>query len=60
MTAQAVDIATKALQANRGLEVKLGDKLEAGGLALKPAEWLLIHAGIAVGATVVGLPPHRR
>ena len=51
VTAQAVDIASKALKANRGFEVKLGDKLEAGGLAVKPAEWLLIHAGIAVGAT---------
>ena len=51
VTAQAVGIASKALQSNKGLEVKLGDKLEAGGLAIKPAEWLLIHAGIAFGAT---------
>ncbi len=56
VTAQAVGIATKALESNRGLEVKLGDKLEAGGMAIKPAEWLLIHAGIAVGATAVGVP----
>lgn len=55
VTAQAVGIATKALENNRGLEVKLGDKLEAGGLSLKPAEWLLVHAGIAVGATSVAL-----
>ena len=53
VTAQAVGIASKALESNRGLEVKLGDKLEAGGMAIKPAEWLLIHAGIAVGATAV-------
>lgn len=51
VTAQAVGIASMALQSNKGLEVKLGDKLEAGGLAIKPAEWLLIHAGIAFGAT---------
>jgi tight adherence protein B len=51
VTAQAVGIASKALQSNKGLEVKLGDKLEAGGLAIKPAEWLLIHAGIAFGVT---------
>lgn len=53
VTAQAVDLAAKALGSNRGLEVKLGDKLEAGGLAIKPAEWLLIHAGIAIGATAL-------
>ncbi len=29
-------------------------------MAIKPAEWLLIHAGIAVGATAVVLPDHRR
>ena len=53
VAAQAVGIASKALEKNQGLEVKLGNKLEAGGLSLKPAEWLLIHAGIAVGATSV-------
>ncbi|CAN5396324.1 hypothetical protein BH10ACT10_BH10ACT10_23470 [soil metagenome] len=53
VTAQAVGIASKALESNKGLEVRLGDKLEAGGMAIKPAEWLLIHAGIAVGATSV-------
>ena len=53
MAAQAVGIATKALENNRGLEIKLGDKLEAGGLAIRPAEWLLIHAGIA------SVPPRR-
>jgi tight adherence protein B len=50
VTAQAVGLASKALQSNAGLETKLGLKLEAGGLTLKPAEWLLLHAGIAVGA----------
>jgi tight adherence protein B len=49
VAAQAVGFATKALESNQGLEVKLGSKLEAGGLALKPAEWLLIHAGIVFG-----------
>ena len=51
VAAQAVGIANKALQSNKGLEAKLGDKLESGGLAIKPAEWLLIHAGIALGVT---------
>jgi tight adherence protein B len=55
VAAQAVGIASKALESNRGLETKLGDKLEAAGLSIRPAEWLLIHGGIAVGAASVGL-----
>ena len=31
MTAQAVGIADKALESNRGFEVKLGDRLDAAG-----------------------------
>jgi tight adherence protein B len=53
VAAQAVGFATKALESNQGLEVKLGSKLEAGGLALKPAEWLLVHAGIVVAAGAI-------
>jgi tight adherence protein B len=53
VTAQAVGVAQKALHGNRGFEVKLGAKLEAGGLSLKPAEWLLLHAGIALGVTAL-------
>jgi tight adherence protein B len=53
MTAQAVGVAQKALEGSRGFEAKLGGKLDAGGLTLKPAEWLLLHAGIALGVTAV-------
>ena len=53
VTAQAVGFAAKALENNRGFEAKVGGKLEAAGLALKPAEWLLIHAGITVGGTAL-------
>jgi tight adherence protein B len=49
MTAQAVGVAQKALAGNRGFEARLGAKLDAGGLSFKPAEWLLLHAGIALG-----------
>ena len=49
VAAQAVGIAKGVLENQKGLEIELGDKLEAGGLSLKPAEWLLLHAGIAVG-----------
>ena len=54
VTAQAVGIAEKALEGNRGLEAAVGDRLEGAGMSLKPAEWLLLHAGIAVGAAAVG------
>ena len=54
LTGAAVGVAQKALDGNKGLEAALGSKLEAAGLALKPAEWLLAHAGIAIGAGLVG------
>ena len=50
----AVSMAQKVLASNKGVEAALGSRLEAAGMALKPAEWLLIHAGIAVGSAVVG------
>jgi tight adherence protein B len=55
VAASAVDMAQKALQGSTGTEARLGDKLEAAGLSLKPAEWILIHAGIALGAAALGL-----
>ncbi|MGA8992972.1 MAG: type II secretion system F family protein, partial [Nocardioidaceae bacterium] len=53
MTAQAVTVAQKALSGNQGLEARLGAKLDAAGMSLKPAEWLLMHAGIASAATLL-------
>jgi tight adherence protein B len=53
MTAQAVGVAHRALQGSHGFEDKLGSKLDAGGLSLKPAEWLLMHAGIALAVTLL-------
>ena len=55
VTQQAVAVAESVLEGQKGLESALGDRLEAAGLALKPAEWLLIHFGIAVGVGIVGL-----
>jgi tight adherence protein B len=37
------------------LEDKIAKKLDAGGLKLKPAEWLLLHGGIVIGAAFVAL-----
>lgn len=50
----AVGAAQKALTANKGLESLLAAKLDPAGMSLKPAEWLLLHAGIAVVAAAVG------
>ncbi len=52
---QAKDAATKVLQRNAGLEAKIAARLEGAGNPLKPAEWLLLHAAIFIGAGVVGL-----
>jgi tight adherence protein B len=52
---QAKDAATKVLQRNTSLEARIAARLEGAGNPLKPAEWLLVHAGIFVGAGVVGL-----
>ena len=54
VAAQAVGVAAKALE-GRGLDEKLGAKLEGGGLALKAPEWLLIHAGIVIGTATLTL-----
>lgn len=53
VTESAVGVAQKALSGNKGFEATLGAKLDAAGMSLKPAEWLLLHSGIAVGAAVL-------
>lgn len=55
VTQQAVTGIEKALEGQKGLESALGDRLEAAGMSLKPAEWLLMHAGIAITFGLVGL-----
>jgi tight adherence protein B len=37
------------------LEDKIAKKLDAGGLKLKPAEWLLLHGGIIIGSALVAV-----
>lgn len=55
VTAQAVGIAEKALEGSGGLASALGVKLEAAGMSMKPAEWLLAHAGIVFLAGLMAL-----
>jgi len=54
LTGSAVGMAEKALASNQDLAASVGSRLEAAGMSLKPAEWLLMHAGIAMGAGLVG------
>lgn len=55
VTAQAVGIAEKALEGREGLATALGTKLEAAGMSIKPAEWLLTHAAIAFLGGLIAL-----
>jgi tight adherence protein B len=48
----ALELAGRGLQ-SRDLDTNLGTKLEAAGVPLRPAEWLLIHVSIAIGAGLV-------
>jgi tight adherence protein B len=43
------------LSHNRSLEARIEQRLEAAGSALKPAEWLLMHATIAILFGLVGM-----
>ena len=52
---QAKDAAAKVLHRNKSLEDRIARRLDGAGSSLKPAEWLLIHMGIFVGAGLVGL-----
>ena len=47
MRETAVGLADEIVK-QRGLEDALGRRLEAGGIPLKPAEWLILHIGIAL------------
>jgi len=48
----AVELAGRVVQ-RRDIDTGLGAKLEAAGLPLRSAEWLLIHLGIAILAGLV-------
>ena len=55
VTAQAVGMAAKVVESNEELASKLEQRLEAAGVSLKPAEWLLTHVGIAFASGLLGL-----
>ncbi|WP_445255885.1 type II secretion system F family protein [Nocardioides aurantiacus] len=53
--AQARSVAEKALAGNENLETRIAARLDSAGMSLKPAEWLLVHAGTAVLAGLLGM-----
>ncbi|MGN0063993.1 MAG: type II secretion system F family protein [Nocardioides sp.] len=48
----AVSLASKAV--NQDLETKISQRLTGAGSGLTASEWILVHAGIAVGAGLLG------
>lgn len=48
-----VEAADKVLSAD--LEQRVGERLTGAGSSLVPAEWMLLHGGIAIGGGAVGL-----
>ncbi|GAB3990405.1 hypothetical protein GCM10028771_07060 [Nocardioides marmoraquaticus] len=52
---QARGVAERALAGRAGLESTIAARLEGAGSRTTPAEWVLIHAGIAVAGGVLGL-----
>lgn len=53
--AQAKDAAAGVLRRNRDLESRIARRLDAAGSELKPAEWLLVHLGAFLVASLLGL-----
>jgi len=54
-TGGAKQAAERALANNTNLEARIAHSLEGAGLSLRPAEWLLLHAAIAVGGGLLGV-----
>lgn len=52
---QAKNAAAQMLRRNKSLEARIAVRLEAAGSGLKPAEWLLLHTAIMVGAGLLGM-----
>ncbi len=54
LRAQASTAAAQMLERNKSLEARIANRLESAGSALKPSEWLLVHAAITFGSAIVG------
>lgn len=53
--ASAKSAAASMLKRNRSLEARIAARLEGSGSSWRPAEWLLMHAGLFVLISVLGL-----
>jgi tight adherence protein B len=51
----AVELAGRMVGGRGDLEAMIARQLEQGGSALRPAEWLLIHAGVTIGSALLFL-----
>jgi tight adherence protein B len=52
MARGALEMADRVVR-RRGLDQSLGRRLEAAGLPVRTAEWVLLHTGIALGAALL-------
>jgi tight adherence protein B len=50
----AVELAGRVTR-NRGMDTAVDSRLEAAGIPLRTAEWLLVHVGVAVGVAMIFL-----
>jgi tight adherence protein B len=55
LTQQASDAIAGVLDRNKGLDERIATRLETAGSELRPSEWLLVHAGLFVVISLVGL-----
>jgi tight adherence protein B len=55
ITGAATAKASQMLANNRSLEAKIAKRLEGAASSLRPAEWLLLHGGIAMATAMVFL-----
>lgn len=55
ITQQASEAIAGMLDRNQSLDERISKRLEAAGSELKSSEWLLVHAGLFVVISVVGL-----
>lgn len=53
MKGSALELTEKVIGTG-GFQARLAVKLESAGLSLKPAEWVLLHAALALGAASTG------
>ncbi|HEY3528127.1 MAG TPA: type II secretion system F family protein [Nocardioides sp.] len=51
----AKSAAANVLKRNKGLETKIAQRLDGAGSSWRPAEWLLMHAGVFLGVSILGL-----